>query len=180
MSISSGSTRPRFAGRAIDHLSQRARRLIVVVAYLSLPEAAALFYFHAGAPSLPSSSPRSWGLSVSLLEFLVVAQADLAGEVLQRGWRAAIGPGGPDERQRQLRDRAAYLSYRIVRVAAVIPVFILFGALLTVPLNSWGMVTLDPTSLFALLICLSVLCICLNLLPIATVAWLEPDPPADI
>jgi hypothetical protein len=180
VSISSGSTPRRLAGRGIDHLSRRARRLIVVVAYLSLPEAAILFYFHAGAPSLPSSSPHSWGLSVSLLEFLVLAQAALAGEVLERGWRAAIGTRGLDERQQQLRDRAAYLSYRIVGVAAVIPVVILFGALLTVPFNSWGSVTLDPTSLFALMICVSVLCICLNLLPIATVAWLEPDPPSEI
>ncbi len=178
--MSSGPIPRPLVGRGTEHLSQRARRLIVMVAYLSLPEAAILFCFHAGAPSLPPLSPRSWGLSVSLLEFVVLAQAGLAGEVLERGWRAAIGTRGLDERQRQLRDRAAYLSYRIVGVAAVIPVVILFGALLTVPFNSWGSVTLDPTSLFALMICVSVMCLCLNLLPMAVVAWLEPDAPAEI
>jgi uncharacterized membrane protein len=177
--MSSGSI-PRPVRGRVEHLSQRARRLIVVVAYLSLPEAAILFCFHAGAPSLPPSSPQSWALSVSLLEFLVLAQVGLAGEVLERGWRAAIGANGLDERQRQLRDRASYLSYRIVGVGAVIPVVILCGALLTVPFNSWGSVTLDPTSLFALMICVSVLCLCLNLLPIAAVAWLEPDAPAEV
>jgi hypothetical protein len=180
VSISSGSTPRRLLGRGIDHLPQRTRRLIVVVAYLSLPEAAFLFCVHAGAPSMAAASPHSYTLSVSLLEFLVLAQAELAGEILERGWRAAMGTAGLDERQRQLRDRAAYLSYRIVGVAAVVPVVILFGALLTVPFNSWGLVALDPTSLFALMICMSVLCICLNLLPIATVAWLEPDEPVEI
>jgi hypothetical protein len=180
VSISSGSIPRRPVGRGMDHLSRRARRLIVLVAYLSLPEATALFLFHAGAPSLPSASPHSYGLTVSLLEFLVLAQAELAGKVIERGWRAMIGPSGPDERQRQLRDRAAYLSYRIVSVAAVMPVVILAVALLTVPFNSWGLVSLDPTSLFALMICVSVLCICLNVLPVATVAWLEPDEPVEI
>ena len=162
-------------------MSRRDRRLIVVAACLSLPEAAVLFGFHGGVPSLPpSASPHSYGLSVSLLEVLVLVQAGLAGEVLERGWRVAIGTGQLDERQRQLRDRAAYFSYRIVGAAAVIPVVILFGALLTVPFDSWGLVTLDPTSLFALAVCVSVLCICLNVLPIAIMAWLEPDPPDEV
>ena len=179
--MSSESTPRRLVWGGIDHLSQRARRLIVVVAYLSLPEAAILFCLHGGAPRQPPASPHSWSLSISLLEVLVLAQVGLAGEVLERGWRAAIGAGGLDERQRQLRDRAAYLSYRIVGVAALMPVLILFGAVVVSPaFDSSGLVTLDLTSLFALAVCVSVMWICLNVLPIATVAWLEPDPPAEI
>jgi len=161
--------------RKVDSLSRRARRLIVVVAYLALPEAVAVFCVHGG---VPGGEPHSFGASSS--EVLVVAQAGLAGAVLSRRWRSAIGTRGLDERQRQLRDRAAYLSYRIVGVAVVIPVVMLWVAWLVSPFDSWGPITLDPTSLIALATCVSVLCMCLNLLPTAVVAWIEPDPPAEI
>jgi hypothetical protein len=162
--------------KKVDNLSRRARRLIVVVAYLSLPEAVIVFCLHGGVSG--GFSPHSFG--ASSLEVLVLAQAGLAGAVLDRGWRAAIGARGLDERQRQLRDRAAYLSYRIVCAAVVIPVVVLWGATLVSPFDPWGPVTLDPTSLIALAVCVSVLCICLNVLPMAVVAWIEPDPPAEI
>jgi hypothetical protein len=174
--ISSRSTPRRLAGRGIDHLSRRTRRLIVVLAYLSLPEAIVVFCLHGGVPG--GFSPHSFG--ASSLEVLVLAQAGLAGAVLNRGWTAEIGTRGLDERQRQLRDRAAYLSYRIVCAAVAIPLFVLWSATLVSPFDPWGPVTLDPTSLIALAVCVSVLCICLNVLPIATVAWLEPDPPSEI
>ena len=159
----------------VDDLSRRARRLIVVLAYLALPEAVAVFCVHGG---VPGGGSHSWG--ASSWEVLVLAQAGLAGAVLSRRWRTAIGTIGLDERQRQLRDRAAYLSYRIVSVAVVVPVVMLWVAWLVSPFDSWGPITLDPTSLIALATCLSVLGMCLNMLPMAVVAWIEPDPPAEI
>jgi len=159
----------------VDDLSRRARRLIVVLAYLALPEAVAVFCVHGG---VPGGGSHSWG--ASSWEVLVLAQAGLAGAVLSRRWRTAIGTIGLDERQRQLRDRAAYLSYRIVSVAVVVPVVMLWVAWLVSPFDSWGPITLDPTSMIALATCLSVLGMCLNMLPMAVVAWIEPDPPAEI
>lgn len=161
--------------RKVDSLSRRARRLIVVMAYLALPEAVAVFCLHGG---VPGGGSRSFG--ASSWEVMVLAQAGWAGAVLNRGWRTAIGIRGLDERQRQLRDRAAYLSYRIVSVAVVVPVVMLWVAWLVSPFDSWGPITLDPTSLIALATCVSVLCMCLNMLPTAVVAWIEPDPPAEI
>jgi len=176
VSTSSASTPHRVAGRGIDRLSRRARRLLVVVAYLSLPEAVIVFWLHGGVPG--GFSPNSYG--ASSWEVLVLAQVALAGALLDRSWRAGIGAGGLDERQRQLRDRATCLSYRIVNAAVVIPVVVLWGATIVSPFNTWGPVTLDPTSLIALAVCVSVFCMCLSLLPIATVAWLEPEPPSEI
>ena len=65
-------------------------------------------------------------------------------------------------------------------MAVVVPVVMLWVAWLVSPFDSWGPITLDPTSMIALATCLSVLGMCLNMLPMAVVAWIEPDPPAEI
>jgi hypothetical protein len=163
----------------VAHLSRRSRRLIVVVAYLALPEAVLMVWLHGGVPAKPEAV---FGLSSS--EVLPLLQVGVAGTVLEQGWRAAIGPNGPDERQRQLRDTAAYLSHRIVVVAVVAVTLMLYLApvvvLLLFPLGSWGGITLDLTSIIALAFAVAALCLCLNMLPMAVMAWLEPDPPAEV
>jgi hypothetical protein len=111
---------------------------------------------------------------------MVVAQAGLAGAVLNQGWKAAIGPRGLDERQRQLRDRAAYLSFRIVVVAVVLATLMLYATVLLFPFKSWGPITLDSTGLIALATCVLVLCFCLSVLPMAVLAWLEADEPSEV
>jgi hypothetical protein len=163
-----------FSERAA-HLSRRTRRLIVVVGYLALPEALALFWLHGGVGVQP---PPYGGYSpLSSLALLQVLGATM---VLTQGWRTAIGPKEPDERQRQLRDRAAYLSYRIVGVVVVLAMVMFYGALLLDPFDSWGPITLDSVSVWNLASCFGISGICLNVLPIAVVAWIEPDPPAEI
>jgi hypothetical protein len=153
--------------------------LIVVVAYLALPEAVAVFCVHGGVPAKPDAY-----FGFSSFELLPLLQAGVAGAVIEQGWRSAIGPMGLDERQRQLRDTAAYLSHRIVVVAVVAVTVMLYVApivvLLLFPFGSWGGITLDLTSIIALAFGVAVLCLCLNMLPMAVVAWLEPDPPAEV
>lgn len=163
----------------VAHLSRRTRRLIVVVAYLALPEAMVIFWLHGGVPADPHAY-----FGASSDELLPLLQAGVAGAVLEQGWRAAIGPMGPDERQRQLRDTAAYLSHRIVVAGvAAVTVMLLVApgvVLLLFPFGSWGGITLDLTSIIALAFGVAVLCLCLNMLPMAVMAWLEPDPPAEV
>ena len=79
-----------------------------------------------------------------------------------------------------MRDRAAYLSYRIVGVVVVLAMVMFYGALLLDPFDSWGPITLDSVSVWNLASCFGISGICLNVLPIAVVAWIEPDPPAEI
>ena len=138
-----------------------------------------MVWLHGGVPARPE---MVFGFSSS--EVLPLLQVGIAGAVLEHGWRASIGPMGLDERQRQLRDTAAYLSHRIVVVAVVAVALMLYVAPLVVlflfPLGSWGGITLDLTSIIALAFGVAVLCLCLNMLPMAVMAWLEPDPPAEV
>jgi hypothetical protein len=175
----SGPAPGRSFSARVAQLSRRTRRLIVVVAYLALPEAMVMFWLHGGVPAKPDAY---FGFSSS--ELLPLLQAGVAGAVLEQGWRASIGPMGLDERQRQLRDTAAYLSHRIVVVAVVAVTVMLYVApivvLLLFPFGSWGGITLDLTSIIALAFGVAVLCLCLNMLPMAVMAWLEPNPPAEV
>ncbi len=175
----SGPAPGRSFSERVAHLSRRTRRLIVVVAYLALPEAIVMLWLHGGVPAQPSVV---WG--VSSTELLPVLQAGVAGAVLEQGWRAAIGPSGPDERQRQLRDTATNLSHRIVVAGVAAVTLMLLVApgvvMLLFPLGSWGGITLDLTSIIALACGVAVLCLCLEMLPVAVMAWLEPDPPAEL
>ena len=86
--------------------------------------------------------------------------------------RADLGARSLDERQRQIRDRAWILSYGVL--ATVVVAAVAVPAVLVLGLGR--QLTLDPNLMTALAICLGTL---LPLLPVAALAWLEPDLPED-
>ena len=77
-----------------------------------------------------------------------------------------------DERQRVLRDRAWVFCYEILSVVIVMVV----AVLAVVVLIMGRAVTLDGAVVSGLAICIGVL---IPLLPVAALAWVEPDPPAE-
>ncbi len=149
----------------IDTLSQRSRRLIGVASLLGLP---AMFgwssiWLQTSVPSL------LWG-SVSFLLILVTV---VGAFVLYAFVRDRVNQGARlDERQRVLRDRAWVFCYEILSVVIVMVV----AVLAVVVLIMGRTVTLDGAVVSGLAICIGVL---IPLLPVAALAWVEPDPPAE-
>jgi hypothetical protein len=86
--------------------------------------------------------------------------------------RADLRDARLDERQRQLRDRAWILSYQVLAVVVVAAV----GVVAVAVLGMGREVRLDAALVSAVAITLGVL---LPILPIAALAWLEPDAPAE-
>ncbi len=154
------------AGR-LDRLSQRTRRIVAVATLTGLPAMYAWSSFWLGT-SVPNViwGPISFGLigltavgTIALYRF-VRDRSDLGGRTL-------------DERQRQVRDRAWALCYGVLATAVVIAVAI--PALLV--LGMGRQVALDPNLMTALAICVGTL---IPLLPVAALAWLEPDLPEEV
>jgi hypothetical protein len=150
----------------IDRLSRRTRRILAVVTVAGLPAMYAWSAFW-GTTSVPS---LVWGpVSFVLIGLTVVGSFVLYRYVRDR----ADMPGYRlDERQRLLRDRAWILSYGVLSAVVVASI----GTVAILVLGFGQSVALDGTLVSALALSVGVL---LPVLPVAALAWLEPDPLAD-
>lgn len=150
----------------IDRLSQRTRRVVAIATLGGLPAMYVWSSFWLGT-SVPTAI---WGpISFVLIGFTAVGALVLYRFVRDR---ADLGATTLDERQRQLRDRAWVVSYGVLSTAVVIVVAIL--AILVLGLGRD--VALDASLMSALAICVGVL---IPIVPIAALAWLEPDLPSE-
>ena len=149
----------------IDGLSQRTRRLIAVASLAGLPAMFgwSSFWIKTSAPGV------LWGpVSFALILATALGSFVLYAYVRDRANRNA----NLDERQRRLRDQAWVLCYEVlsavvIAVVAVISVMVLgFGRT----------VTLDGGVVGGLAICVGVL---IPLLPVAAMAWVEPNAPSE-
>ncbi len=149
----------------IDNLPQRTRRLIAIASLLGLPG-----MFAWSAIWLRTTVPGFvWG-PISFVLILTTAIGSFLLYAFVRD-RATFG-ANLDERQRQLRDRAWVLCYEIL--AGVMVVAVVVVAVLV--LGMGRVVTLDATVVSGIAICFGVL---IPLLPVAALAWVEPDAPAE-
>jgi uncharacterized membrane protein len=151
----------------LDRISRRTRRVLAVATLVGLP---AMFAWSAFWTTT-SVSNLIWGpITFALIGVTLVGSVVLYRFVKHR----ADMPGASlDERQRQLRDRAWILSYQVLS-AVVIAVVAAVGILV---LGFDRPVTLDAGLVNGLVLCVAVL---LPVLPVAALAWIEPDPPADV
>ena len=150
----------------VDGLSRRIRRVIAVATLVGLPAMYAWSSFWMST----NTSKLLWGP----VTFLLIG-ITLAGSVILYRFvrdRADLRGAGLDERQRQLRDRAWVLSYQVLAVVVVATV----GVVAVTVLGMGRAVLLDATTVSAAAITVGVL---LPILPIAALAWLEPDAPAE-
>ncbi len=147
----------------VDRLSQRSRRIVAVATLLALPAMFAWSSFWLTT----SVSNLFWGpITFGLLGVTLFGALVLYRYVRNR---ADLPGTGLDERERQLRDRAWILSYKVLGTVVVI-----LGAAVVIPVLGFGRpVTVDAQLATAIALCLGVL---LPLLPAAALAWLEPDP----
>jgi hypothetical protein len=152
-------------GGRIDRLSQRTRRILAVAALAGLPTMFAWSTYWQ-TTTVPGSV---WGpVSFVLIGATVIGAAVLYWFVRHR---AEIPGHGLDERQRQLRDRAWIMSYQVLSVVVVVGLS-LIGVLV---LGLGHELTVDPPLANALVLCTGTL---IPLLPVAALAWVEPDVPA--
>lgn len=147
--------------RSIDHLSQRTRRAIGVASLLGLPA----MYVWSGLWLKTDVPSILWGpISFALILVTVAGALVLYAFVRDRANRGAR----LDERQRMLRDRAWVLCYEVLSVVVVLGVA--FAAVVVLGLGRD--ITLDGTVVGAMALCVGVL---IPLLPVAALAWVEPD-----
>lgn len=146
----------------MERMSQRTRRIVGVASLLGLPAMYgwSSFWLSTSVPSLV------WGpVSFLLIGMTVIGAVVLYAFVHDR---ADLNAGGLDERQLELRDRAYVASYGILSVVVVAIL-----ATLAVPVLGFGrQIVLDATSVTAAAISIGTL---VPLLPVAALAWVEPD-----
>lgn len=145
----------------IDRLPRPARRVIVVITLAGLPGmyAWSAFWLNTSAPKL------LWGP----VSFLLIG-ATLAGALILYMFvrDRANDASKLDERQRQLRDQAMVLCYQVL--SALIIVAVLWLGITVLGLGR--SVTLDATIVGGMAVVVGVL---IPLLPVAALAWIEPD-----
>lgn len=153
-------------GSRVERLSRRNRRIIAAATLLGLP---AMYLWSAVMA----------GTSVPLVvrgtvTFLLIGSTIVGSFVLYRfiQHRADMPGAGLDERQRHLRDQAWILSYQVL--AAVVVAGVAIAAV--VVLGFGQRIDLDANLMSALAVSVGVL---LPVLPIAALASIEPDPPAE-
>lgn len=151
--------------RVAQRMPRRARRVVAVLTLLGLPASYA-WYALWSATAAPKAA---WGV-VSFALILVSAVGALvlyafAGDRATRSSRL-------DERERQLRDQAWVVSYTVLSISVVVAVV---GASVIV-LGFDRTITLDGRVMSGVATCFGVL---VPVLPAASLAWLEPDPPAE-
>lgn len=150
----------------VDRLSQRARRVIAVATLVGLPcmYVWSAFWLTTSVPNL------IWGP----ISFILIGLTAVGALVLYRfaQGRGDLSGRGLDERQQQLRDRAWVLSYGILSTVVVSIVAIV--AVLVLGLDR--QLTLDGATVSAVALSVGVL---IPILPVAALAWLEPDAPFD-
>lgn len=153
--------------RRLDRLSHRTRRILAVATLLGLPAMFgwSTFWMSTTAPTI------LWGP----VSFVLIGVTAIGALVLYRFVRdRADLPGARlDERERQLRDRAWILSYEILALVVVVVV----AAIAIAVLGLGRTVVLDASVASAAALCLGVL---LPVLPVAALAWIQPDAPADV
>ena len=150
----------------IDQLPRRVRRVIALISLGGLPGMYAWSAFW-----LTTSVPKIvWGP----VSFLLIGATAGGSLILYRFVRDRTDTrANLDERQRQLRDRAMVLCYQVLSAVAVLAVV---GV--AIPVLFLGhVVILDATVVGALAVSAGVL---IPLLPVAALAWIEPDPPPDV
>ena len=86
--------------------------------------------------------------------------------------RAELRGRGLDERQQQLRDRAWVMSYQVLSTV-VVACLAVVGVLV---LGLGRELTIDAPLANAIVLCIATL---VPVLPVAALAWVEPDAPAD-
>jgi len=153
-------------GSRVERLSRRSRRIIATATLLGLP---AMYLW----------STVMAGTSVLLVvrgtvTFLLIGSTIVGSFVLYRfiQHRADMPGAGLDERQRHLRDQAWILSYQVLAAVVVAGV-----AIAAVAVLGFGQrIDLDANLMSALAVSVGVL---LPVLPIAALASIEPDPPAE-
>ena len=153
------------AGSWVDRLPRRTRRVIAVASLLGLPGmyAWSAFWLNTSAPKI------AWGP----VSFVLIGATAAGSLILYRfvSDRADLR-ANLDERQRQLRDRAMVLAYQVMSGVVV-------AAIAGVAIWVLGMgrtITLDGAIVGGLAISVGVL---IPLLPIAALAWIEPDAPPE-
>jgi hypothetical protein len=151
----------------IDRLPRRSRRAVAVGTLLGLPAMFAWSTFWVGT----TVSTIVWGP----ISFVLIGMTIVGSLILYRYIRGrADMPGrGLDERERQLRDRAWILSYRVLSLV-VIGVVVVLGISVFILGRT---LTIDANLVNALVLSVAVL---LPVLPAAALAWIEPDPLADV
>ncbi len=150
----------------IDRLSQRTRRLVAVGTLVGLPA----MYAWSSLWQSTSVPTIAWGW----VSFLLIGMTAIGSLVLYRYVRdrAEWSSRGLDERQQQLRDRSLVLSYGILATVVVLGI----GVVAVLVLGLGRQVSLDGTLVSAAAICIGVL---IPVLPVAALAWIEPDPPEE-
>ena len=150
----------------IDRLSRRSRRFLAAGTLVGLPAMYAWSSYWQ-ATSVPT---LAWGW----VSFLLIGMTGIGSLVLYRYVRdrAEWSSRGLDERQQQLRDRALVLSYGILSTTVVLAI----GVVAVLVLGMGRQVSLDGTLVSAVAISIGVL---IPVLPVAALAWIEPDPPGE-
>jgi hypothetical protein len=151
----------------MDRMTRRSRRPIAVAALLGLPAmyAWSTFWRSTSVPVVV------WGP----VSFLLIGLTIAGGVVLYLfvRHRAELARRDLDERQRQLRDHAYIASYGVLATAVVA----LVGAMAVIVLLLGHPIVLDGELVSAVAICIGTL---IPLLPVAALAWVEPDPLDDV
>jgi len=153
-------------GSRINRLPRRWRRPIAAATLLGLPGmyAWSSFWQSTTVPTI------AWGP----VTFLLIG-ATVAGSFVMYAFvrhRADMPGADLDERQRELRDRAWILSYQVL--SAVVVVGVATIALLVLAFDRT--VVVDATLATAGALSIGVL---IPVLPVAALAWIEPDPPEE-
>lgn len=156
---------PRHWESWIGGLPRRVRRVIALISLVGLPGMYAWSAFW-----LTTSVPKLiWGP----ISFLLIGATAGGSLILYTFVRDRANTRADlDERQRQLRDRAMVLCYQVLSAVVVLAV-----AGMAIPVLLLGhVVTLDGTVVGAVALSAGVL---IPLLPVAALAWIEPDAPPE-
>lgn len=149
-----------------DRLSRRTRRFTAVATLVGLPA----MYAWSSIWQATSVPTFLWG-PVSFLLIGMTAFGSLVLYMFVRD-RAEFPGRSLDERQQQLRDRAWVLSYGVLATVVVIGV----GIIAVLVLGMGREVSLDGDLVSAAAISIGVL---IPVLPVAALAWIEPDAPGE-
>lgn len=150
----------------VDRLPQRTRRIVAVATLLGLPGMYAWSSYWEGT-EVPTAL---WGpISFVFIGITVVGALVLYRFVRNR---ADLPGGGLDERERHLRDQAFVGSYVVLSSVVVVAV----GVLAILVMGMGSTIVLDGAAVSAMAITVGTL---IPVLPVAALAWIEPDVPAD-
>ena len=149
--------------RGLPAMSRRNRRIAVLAAFGGYP---LLILGYATLVAPGTLSTTIWApVAVALFATTLVGVAAVY------GWGRGRMDGRLDERQRSMVDRALVLAYGAATTVTVLAL----GALAVV-LSFRGPVTITMTELTPIIIAVALY---LPVLPLAALAWIEPDAPAD-